>query len=53
MTLAMRTCYVCLSKNVAKTIAKCAMLCRVDATHVCLLGRGHGAGADILTFEKF
>ena len=36
----------------AKTIMKCDMLYRVEITHMCPLGRGHGVGTDILIFKK-
>ena len=41
------------SNNMAKTIAKCSMLYRVEITCLCPLVRGCGAGTSILIFEKF
>ena len=37
----------------AKTITKCAIVYRKEIIHMYPLGRGYGAGTDILIFEKF
>ena len=38
--------------NTTKTITKCDMLYRMEITHIYPLGRGCGAGTDILIFEN-
>ena len=37
----------------AETITKCTILYREEITHIYPLGRGYGAGTDILILKKF